>query len=64
MTKFTELTGDELALLEMSGDWYNAFINLPDRHPADTNEVAHAIHALQAIVMARLAKRVHPGRFN
>lgn len=58
------LTDKELILLEDCADWFNNFMALPDRHPSETGEVAHAVHALQAIIMARLAKRAHPGMFN
>ncbi len=58
-----ELTESEIALLNLLGDCWNKFSALPDHHPADAGEFVAGIHALQNMVMGRLAVRVHPDLF-
>jgi hypothetical protein len=57
------LTDDELAIIELSAKLWNAFLALPDHHPADCPELALDIHRIQNRVMARAAKRAHPETF-
>ncbi len=59
-----ELTPHERALLDMLGDWWNGYCELPDKPPNEDSEVCAQIHALQLTIMARLAKRAHPDYFN
>lgn len=59
----TRLTDDEIALVEQFGQWWNAFCELPQMHSSDASDVLFHIHALQRIVMARIAQRAHPEHF-
>lgn len=54
------LTKEELTILEMAADIWNAFLALSDRHPADAEEMALDIHRIQNRVMARSARRDYP----
>lgn len=57
------LSGAELELCADLGQCYHEFTILPAGHPSDVAEFASHIHALQNLVMARLAARVHPEDF-
>jgi hypothetical protein len=63
MTKEERLTDDEIALVKQFGQWWNAFCELPQMHSSDASDVLFHIHALQRIVMARIAQRAHPEHF-
>jgi hypothetical protein len=54
--------GEREVLHALVGAW-NAFLELPDKHPDDNDEFRHGIHRLQEKVMARAAKREDPGLF-
>jgi hypothetical protein len=54
------LTEEEHRVLRMPGEFYRAFKNLPQLHPADLDEVAFHVHALGRIVAMRAAHRAHP----
>lgn len=58
-----KLTNEELNVLRLSAELYNAISNLPDKHPADMSETDRDIHSIQNRVMARLAAREHPEFF-
>ncbi len=58
------LSTQELAIIELLADAFVAFHQLPVQHPKDEEEFVAGIHALQALVMARLAVRVHPEIFH
>ena len=57
------MTDDEKRVLELTALLWNAFIALPDRHPADAEEMQRDIHNIQHRVMARVAVRAHPEFF-
>lgn len=57
------LTAAELEITALLGDCWNKFAALPDHHLSDSADFVFHIHALQNIVMARLAARVHPDHF-
>jgi hypothetical protein len=56
------LAPDELEALTIPGKFYRALQALPQVHPADLEEAAFHVHALQRIVMQRAAMRAHPDR--
>jgi len=51
------LTEEERRLLAALGEWFNAFVALPEEHPADKGEATLHVHALQNIVLARPGMR-------
>jgi len=59
------LTPEELRVLQILADAYNAFCQLDPSysHPQSVNKFVTAIHAAQLLVMARLAVRQHPSFF-
>jgi hypothetical protein len=57
------LTLAEIALAEKLGECFTEFIGMERMHPAEPREFEFHIHALQHIVMARAAHRLHPERF-
>lgn len=57
------LTKEELAILDMTADLWNAFLALANHHPADAGETALDIHRIQNRIMARGARRDHPDVF-
>lgn len=58
-----ELSKAELAALTLTADLWNSLSALGDHHPSDMAEHQRSIHDIQARVMARLARRVHPAFF-
>ena len=58
------MTDGELLVLRLTAELYNAIHALGDHHPSDMDELARDIHSIQARVMARLARRVHPEVFS
>ena len=54
------LTEEELAVAKLAGQFYLAFKELPQAHPAELDEVVFHVHALGRIVLARAAVRAHP----
>jgi hypothetical protein len=59
----SSLSATEKALIDVLGDWWNAYCKLPDRHLTEENEVASMVHELQRIIMARVAERTDPDVF-
>ena len=57
------LTREEINLIDLTANWWIHYCKLPNRHPAEDQETASIIHALQRIVMARLAAREHAELF-
>lgn len=53
------LTEQEKEILSKTADIWNSFLELPDFHPSDRQEMARDIHNIQNRIMARLAQRVH-----
>lgn len=51
------LTTEERALLDLTAQVWNAFLQLPRAHPDEQTEFRHAQHALQRIILARPAIR-------
>ena len=51
------MTADEKALVEMLGDAWNGFCDLPEEHPCDADEFCKAIHAAQNIILSRAGRR-------
>lgn len=51
------LTREEGLVLNMLGDAWDMFIQLPEQHPAHNQEFMQAIHAAQRIVMCRPIER-------
>lgn len=50
---------DERAILDVLGQAWNMFLNVPETHPDDKDEFRRAIHAAQNIVLALPAWRVN-----
>ena len=59
-----ELTSNERAVLDCLVDAYNHFAYLPTLHPDDFKDFVYHTHALQNIVMARVAVRSNPEYFH
>ena len=57
------MTEAEKRLLQMTADLWNAFLDLPDRHPSDAEETQRDIHNIQNRIMARCAVRSCPDLF-
>lgn len=57
------LTTEERAVLDKSAELWNAFLVL-DSHGADVLTVQLAVHTIQGIIAARVAKRVNPEVWN
>lgn len=51
------MTDQEKWLLRKLADCWNDFLELKDRHPSDADDFMFHVHALQRIVLARLAER-------
>jgi len=51
------MTDDEVLVVHLLADAWNAFCDLPEEHPSDADEFCRAIHAAQDIVLARPARR-------
>jgi len=49
----SRLTKDEKKVLKLLGDAWNAYCELPTKHPCDANEFLLAIHAAENVIMAR-----------
>lgn len=49
------LTEGENSLLALAGDVASQFSKLPQLHPADVDDVAFHVHAIQNIILARAA---------
>lgn len=64
MPASAQLTTTELDAINLSGELWNRLLDLPPTHPAERQELQLHIHAIQHIVMARLAVRVHPFTFH
>jgi hypothetical protein len=58
------VTKAELKVLDMLGDAYTAFTQLPQCHDSDLLEFEQAVHRAQNIIMARDAIRNHPKYFS
>ena len=54
------LTPEEIEVAKLAGQFFLAFKELPQAHPADLDEAAFHVHALGRIVLARAAIRAHP----
>lgn len=61
----SELTTEELAVIDMLASAYNLFVRLPRNaaHPSDNEDFGRVIHQAQHFVMARVAVRGHPDKF-
>lgn len=57
------LTTEERAVLDKSAELWNAFLVL-DSHGTDVLAVQLAVHTIQGIIAARVAKRVNPEVWN
>jgi len=57
------ITKTEIEPCETLGEWWNLFVGLPNKHPADAVEATFHIHALQHMVMGRAAVRDRPDIF-
>lgn len=55
---------NEKAILELTADVWNGFVDLEIQHPDDLNEVRFHIHALQNILLARVGARHTEGAVN
>lgn len=61
--KHYTLTPEEMEIIDITADLWNKFYYLERRTDQDRADVSNAIHIIQRIVMARLARRVHPNKF-
>ena len=57
------MTIGELAVLNLLADVAVAFGQLDEYHPSDMDDAVRHVHALQNIVMGRVAVRAHPNLF-
>ena len=53
----SELSDRERHVLDLSGDFWNAFLELRSEHPSDQTDVMFHLHAIQNIILARPAQR-------
>lgn len=58
------LTRQEQIVIQRLADAVIEFNQLPEYHPSDASDFAFHIHALQNIVMGRIAVRQHPDLFH
>ncbi len=54
------MTEEERLLLNRMGGIWNEWTMLPDRLGSDDNDMCYHIHAMQAIIALRIARRVDP----
>ncbi len=54
---------DEKRAIEASAELWNAFVKLEKYHPDDIQDVKFHIHAIQNIIMSRVAVRNNPDIF-
>lgn len=47
------MTEQEIKVLQLTGETWNAFTKLPIIHPDDMNDIRYHIHAIQNIIYAR-----------
>jgi hypothetical protein len=57
------MTEKEIDLLKMTGELQNKFLELEPGHPTEADDWSNAIHRLQRIIMARMARRAYPDIF-
>jgi len=57
------MTDEERELLIAIGDCWNKFCLLPRQHASDADDFVTHVHALQMIVMVRMARRSMPEFF-
>lgn len=57
------MTQDEIKVIELLADAWNAFVKLEVMHPDDALHFRTNIHAAQSIIMQRDAVRLHAGIF-
>lgn len=57
------MTPEEIGVVNMLADSYNAFCALPREHPMEVAEFAHHIHALQHLTGSRTAWRQLHGKW-
>ena len=53
-------TKEELEITELAGKIAGKFIMLEQTHPADLPDLIFHVHAIQNIIMARVAQRANP----
>ena len=63
MTNKVPFTEDEGKCMSALIEAYNTFTTLPGHHPSDMPDFVHHIHALQNLLMARVACRDYPHAF-
>ena len=56
------VSADEEHVARLLGEAWDAFVRLPIEHPADRRDFEAAIHAAQALVLARAGRRQVNGR--
>ena len=59
----SEFTEDERAAMGRLGEFLNEFKKLPTYHSSDLVDVNFHVHAIQNILMARVAVRSMPDEF-
>lgn len=47
------MTQEEIKVIELTKEAWNAFVKLPKLHQADEQEFCYHIHALQNMILAR-----------
>jgi len=57
------LNDNEKKILNILGEAFVLFRDLPDKHESDEDEFAHYIHILQRHVMSRPTRRSNPDMF-
>jgi len=58
--KDPRLTADEKVVLDLLAEAWNAYVKLPQQHPADRGEFATFLHGCQGIIAIRVARVADP----
>ncbi|WP_374979021.1 hypothetical protein PSGK_18935 [Pseudomonas solani] len=56
-----ELSDEEAAVVELLGQAWSAYLQLPVEHAAEAPEFCRAVHACQDMVLARCGRRAMSG---
>lgn len=51
------MTGQEEKLIEILTDFWNKYLQLPQQHPCDQQEMCDSIHRAQHLIMIRETRR-------
>ena len=60
INEVTGLTAKEQECMDHLVDAWNVFVELEKQHPDEANNFAMNIHAIQGILVTRMARRLYP----